>query len=135
SGLDAGADYYLVKPFAYRELTACVRALLRRSGRGTPEESTDLLSQADVVLDRTAREVTRAGRMVELTSREFDLLALLMLNARSVLPRQLILHRVWGANFGGESNVTDVHIYTLRQKLGLPNLIQAVRGAGYVSRP
>ena len=133
-GLDAGADDYLVKPFAYRELTARVRALLRRKGRGGSEEAAELLAHGGVVLDRATREASRDGQPLDLTTREFDLLALLMLNARSVLPRQLIQERVWGNAFGGESNVIDVHVYSLRQKLGLPNVIQAVRGAGYVFR-
>lgn len=132
-GLNAGADDYLVKPFAYVELLARVKALLRRASRGG--EPGEVLSHAGVLLDRQTHEASRAGRPLQLTAREFDLLALLLANAGRVLSRETILERVWGYDFEGESNVADVYVHYLRQKLGPPNLIQAVRGVGFVFRP
>lgn len=132
-GLDAGADDYLPKPFLFAELLAHIRAVLRR--RNIVLHRT--LRAGDVMLDRATREVTRAGRAVELTPREFDLLELLLAHPRQVFPRETILDRLWGYTFVGETNVIDVHISALRDKLGdrPPTLIQAVRGVGYVLRP
>lgn len=130
-GLNAGADDYLVKPFAYAELVARVKALLRRTSSGQERE---VISHAGVVLDRQMHEVTRDGQVVPLTAREFDLLCLLISNAGRVLTRETILEKVWGYDFQGESNVSDVYVHYLRQKLGPPNLIQAVRGVGFVFR-
>lgn len=129
-GLDSGADDYLVKPFAFEELLARVRALLRRH---KPTEVTNLRF-ADVVLDTSTREVERGGRRIELTTKEFDLLHLFMLHPRQVLPREVIYDRIWGYDFGGESNILEVYIRYLRSKLeakGEPRLIQTVRGVGY----
>jgi two-component system response regulator MprA len=133
AGLDAGADDYLPKPFLFAELLAHIRAVLRR--RNIILNRT--MRVGDVTLDRATREVTRAGRPVELTPREFDLLELLLAHPRQVFPRETIIDRLWGYTFVGETNVIDVHISALRDKLGdrPPTLIQAVRGVGYVLRP
>jgi two-component system response regulator MprA len=133
AGLDAGADDYVVKPFALEELFARVRALLRRSGNGTEE----VLRFADLELDPRRYEVRRAGDAIELTRTEFSLLELLMRNPRQVLTRSLIFERVWGYDFGPSSNSLEVYIGYLRRKTeggGGPRLIQTVRGIGYALR-
>ncbi|KIL35998.1 transcriptional regulator [Cohnella kolymensis] len=132
-GLDLGADDYLVKPFALEELMARVRALLRRRPETAGTET--LLQYEDLSLDVEARETARGGRRIELTAKEFDLLHLFMLNPRRVLSRDLIMERIWGYDYSGESNVLEVYIAMLRQKLeeqGEKRLIQTVRGAGYI---
>jgi len=132
-GLDSGADDYLVKPFAFEELLARVRALLRRH---KPTEETTLRF-ADVVLNTATREVTRGARRVDLTTKEFDLLHFFIMHPRQVLPRELIYDRIWGYDFGGESNILEVYVRYLRSKLeanGEPRLIQTVRGVGYALR-
>lgn len=134
AGLDAGADDYLVKPFALDELLARLRALLRRTG---PTESTDLLSIGDLVLDPAGRRVSRDGEEIHLTRTEFDLLELLMFNARTVLTRDVILERIWGFDFETSSNSLDVYIGYLRRKTEAgdrPRLIHTVRGVGFVAR-
>lgn len=134
AGLDAGADDYVVKPFALEELFARVRALSRRSG--APEQRARL-QFADLTLDPATREVTRAGRRIELTRTEFLLLELFLLNPRQVLTRSTIFERVWGYDFGFGSNSLDVYIGYLRRKTeagGAPRLIQTVRGVGYALR-
>jgi len=131
-GLDAGADDYLVKPFAVEELRARVRALLRRTGAG---DST--LRFADVVLDPATREVHRAERRLQLTRTEFNLLELFLRNPRQVLTRSQIYERVWGYDFGATSNALWVYIGYLRRKLeegGEPRLLHTVRGVGYALR-
>jgi len=133
AGLDAGADDYVVKPFALEELFARVRALLRRSGSDTDE----VLRFADVELDPRAHEVRRAGMPLSLTLTEFSLLELFMRNPRQVLTRSIIFERVWGYDFGYASNSLDVYIGYLRRKTeagGGPRLIQTVRGVGYALR-
>ncbi|WP_166242070.1 response regulator transcription factor [Paenibacillus turpanensis] len=137
-GLDLGADDYLVKPFALEELLARVRALLRRrtSDRGD-DAGARRLSFEDLVMDLDAREVVRGGKLVELTTKEFDLLHLFMQNPKRVLSRDIIMEKIWGYDYSGESNVLEVYIAMLRQKTeehGGPRLIQTVRGTGYVLR-
>jgi DNA-binding response OmpR family regulator len=132
-GLDAGADDYMVKPFALAELLARVRALLRRAGPGEPE----LLQFGDLKLDTGTRQVYRSEKLIELTSKEFDLLELFLRHPRKVLTRETIYDRVWGYDFGGESNIIEVYIRYLRQKLETDNhsrLLFTVRGVGYVLR-
>jgi two-component system, OmpR family, response regulator MprA len=134
-GLDAGADDYLPKPFAIDELLARVRALLRRADSATPG---DVLSVADLVVDRAGRQVTRAGQPIELTKTEYELLELLIANAGVVLSRDLIYERIWGFSFETTSKTLDVYIGYLRRKVDPPELsplIQTVRGVGYVLRP
>jgi two-component system, OmpR family, response regulator MprA len=129
-GLDAGADDYLVKPFALEELTARLRALLRRSGAPVGE----VLRYAGLKLDPGAHTVERDGRPVELTRTEFLLLELLLRHPRQVLTRGQIFEHVWGYDFGPSSNSLEVYVGYLRRKLGDPRLIQTVRGVGYVLR-
>ncbi|MCC3377073.1 response regulator transcription factor [Cohnella sp. REN36] len=132
-GLDIGADDYLVKPFALEELMARVRALLRR--RPEQAEETNRLRFEDLVLDVDGREAIRQDKRIELTAKEFDLLHLFMQNPKRVLSRDQIMERIWGYDYSGESNVLEVYVAMLRQKLeeqGGKRLIQTVRGAGYV---
>ena len=133
AGLDAGADDYVVKPFALDELLARLRALLRRLG---PQEG-EVLRFADVELDPATRIVHRGGDPIELTRTEFALLELFLLNPRQVLTRSVIFERVWGYDFGFGSNSLDVYIGYLRRKTeggGKPRLIQTIRGVGYALR-
>jgi two-component system response regulator MprA len=133
AGLDAGADDYLVKPFAFDELLARIRALLRRA---RPLEG-DQLSFADLTLDPRTREVFRGDRSIDLTTREYDLLEFFLRHPRQVLSRDQLFQGVWGSDFLGGSNVIDVSVMRLREKLeagGEPRLIQAIRGVGYSLR-
>jgi two-component system, OmpR family, response regulator MprA len=133
-GLDAGADDYLVKPFALDELLARLRALLRRSGASAPGQ---VLRFSDLILDPVAHQVKRGDREVELTRTEFLLLELFMLHPRQVLTRSVIFERVWGYDFGPDSNSLEVYVSYLRRKLesaGEPRLLHTVRGVGYVLR-
>lgn len=128
-GLDAGADDYLVKPFSLEELLARVRAMLRRS-----HAETEVLRYADVEVDPRTREARRAGTPIELTAKEFDLLAFFLAEPRVVHERWRILEEVWGMESEVGSNVLEVYVGYLRKKLGEPNLIKTVRGIGYALR-
>jgi two-component system response regulator MprA len=132
-GLDAGADDYIVKPFNLDELTARIRALFRR----TQVERNQVYQFADLTMDSDSRQVTRGKRLVPLTAKEYELLELFLRHPRQVLTREVIFDRVWGYDFGGESNVLEVYIRYLRQKLELESesrLIHTVRSVGYVLR-
>jgi two-component system, OmpR family, response regulator MprA len=134
-GLDAGADDYLVKPFALEELLARLRALLRRTG--TADDEREPLRFDDLMLDPVSYRVQRGSRAIELTRTEFLLLELFMRNPRQVLTRSLIFERVWGYDFGPSSNSLEVYVGYLRRKTeasGEPRLIHTVRGFGYVLR-
>lgn len=147
TGLQTGADDYLTKPFSFEELVARIRAILRRqrrssSGNGTSGNENDadnarrILQFGDLRLNMATREVTRGGRLIELTATEYNLLHLFMSHPRQVLDRQTILNRVWGYDFLGETNIIEVYVRYLREKIedspSTPRLIQTVRGVGYV---
>ena len=128
AGLEIGADDYVTKPFSPREVSARIKAILRRSEQTVENVTLELDS---IVLDRDAREVTVDGTGLELTAKEFDLLGCLMQNPGIVLSRDTLLDRVWGMDFPGGTRTVDVHVAQLRRKLGRPELIRTVRGAGY----
>ena len=128
TGLELGADDYVAKPFSPRELTARIRAVLRRT---EPGSIGDLATLGEIAVDRAARAVTVADDSVELTAKEFDLLAYFVDHAGIVLSRERLLDRVWGLTFPGGTRTVDVHVAQLRRKLGRPELIRTVRGAGY----
>jgi len=129
TGLELGADDYIPKPFSPRELAARIKAVLRRTESRADVE--DVVELGDVVLDRRGHEVTVAGKPVELTSKEFDLLACLIENGGIVCSRDQLLDRVWGMSYPGGTRTVDVHVAQLRRKLGRPDLIRTVRGSGY----
>jgi DNA-binding response OmpR family regulator len=132
AGLDIGADDYLTKPFAFRELMARVRAVMRRNG----SNFADILVFHDITLDRGAHMVTYRQQPIELTPREFDLLELFLIHPRQVLTRDVILARIWGYDYTGDDNIIEVYIRHLREKLNdnPPHLLQTVRGVGYTLR-
>jgi len=133
AGLNAGADDYVIKPFAFDELLARIHAQFRR----TRPQAFESLRFADLAMDTATREVTRGGRKLELTTKEYDLLELFLRHPRQVLTREVIYDRIWGYDFGGESNIIEVYVRYLRQKMeanGESRLIQTVRGVGYALR-
>jgi DNA-binding response OmpR family regulator len=127
-GLEVGADDYLTKPFSPRELVARMKAIFRRT---EPQERHDALALGDVTLDHESHDVTAGGKPVELTAKEFDLLAFFMANVGVVLSRDVLLDRVWGQEYPGGTRTVDVHVAQLRRKLGRPELIRTLRGTGY----
>ena len=137
AGLETGADDYLVKPFAFDELLARIRAIMRRTRPAGGAPDTERLIFDDLVLDLGARAATRADRQIDLTPREFDLLALFLRHPNQVLPRGTIMSRIWGDDYFGDSNVLEVFVGNLRRALesgGEERLLQTVRGVGYVLR-
>lgn len=133
-GLDSGADDYVVKPFAFEELLARIRALFRRS---TPNTRPEVLTFGDLLLDTGTHRAQRGSRIIDLTAKEYELLELFMRHPRQVLTREVIFDRVWSYDFGGESNIIEVYIRYLRQKTeseGEPRFLHTVRGFGYVLR-
>jgi two-component system response regulator MprA len=133
AGLDSGADDYIVKPFVFDELLARIRAHLRRKMPGDVQ----LLQFSDLTLNTATHEVRRSSQLIELTSKEFELLLLFMQHPRQVLNREMIYDKVWGYDFGGESNIIEVYVRYLRSKLeaqGRSKLIHTVRGVGYALR-
>lgn len=134
AGLEIGADDYVVKPFALEELLARIKAVLRRNGKRTDSE---LLVYADLILDTGGRVARRGERVIVLSTTEYELLLALMRRPGQVLTREILMDQVWGERYSGESNVLEVYVRYLRQKLeadGEERLIQTVRGAGYVLR-
>ncbi|HLL78542.1 MAG TPA: response regulator transcription factor [Ktedonobacteraceae bacterium] len=139
-GLNTGADDYLAKPFSFDELVARIRAILRRQQRaaqsGEGQQEDQILEFGDIRMNMATREVTRAGNPVVLTTTEFNLLHLFMSHPRHVLDRQTILNRVWGYDFLGETNIIEVYVRYLREKIeetpSTPRYIQTVRGVGYI---
>jgi len=133
TGLDSGADDYLAKPFHFEELTARIRSLLRRSS----VEKTTQLKVGDLILDTISRRAKRGNTEIELTTREYALLEYLMRNAERILSRSVITQHVWSYNFAVDSNLVDVYVNRLRNKIevdGAPRLIHSIRGVGYIMR-
>ena len=127
-GLEVGADDYLTKPFSPRELVARIRAILRRTD---PAPSQEVLALGDVLVNRETHEVSVAGEVVELTAKEFELLAYFLANPGILLSRDQLLDRVWGVEYPGGTRTVDVHVAQVRRKLGRPALIRTLRGSGY----
>ena len=138
AGLETGADDYLAKPFNFEELVARLRAILRRASRGKSEEDSNgqVLTFEDIEINTATHEVTRGGRKIELTPTEYNLLHLFMSHPRQVLDRQTILNKVWGYDFLGETNIIEVYVRYLREKIedtpNTPRFIQTIRGSGYI---
>jgi two-component system response regulator MprA len=137
AGFQSGADDYLPKPFAFEELLARAAALFRRRRQGADIESGNRVRYADLELDSATREAWRSGELLDLTAREFDLLAYFLRHPRQVLTRDQVFRAVWSSDFLGTSNIIDANVYCLRTKLeagGRTRLIQTVRGVGYALR-
>ena len=137
-GLNTGADDYLTKPFSFEELVARIRAILRRLNHSTTAENSQVLSVGDIELNMATHEVTRAGRLIDLTVTEYNLLHLFMSHVGQVLDRQTILNQVWGYDFLGETNIIEVYVRYLREKIedlpSSPRYIQTIRGVGYIMK-
>jgi two-component system OmpR family response regulator len=136
AGLTAGGDDYVTKPFSLEEVVARLRGLMRRSG-ALEAQPNSVITVGDLSLDEDSRDVQRAGREIELTATEFELLRFLMRNPRRVLSKAQILDRVWDYDFGGQANVVELYISYLRKKIdaGHQPMIHTKRGAGYVLKP
>ena len=137
-GLTAGGDDYVTKPFSLEEVVARLRALLRRTGRAVSGYTDPVLRVGDLTLDEESYEVARAGRPIELTAKEFELLRYLMRNPRRVVSKLQILDRVWSYDFEGRSSIVEIYISYLRKKIegaGMPPMIHTVRGVGYLIKP
>jgi DNA-binding response OmpR family regulator len=132
AGFELGADDYVPKPFSPRELAARIKAILRRADRRSDDE---ILIRGEIVLRRDSREVTVAGESIELTSKEFELLACFLEHAGIVLSRERLLDLVWGMTYPGGTRTVDMHVAQLRRKLGDAQAIRTVRGAGYKLQP
>jgi len=130
-GLELGADDYVVKPFGHRELVARIRAVLRRTGANAPAEPEPLVRVGELEVDRRSRKVTVGGLEVTLTRKEYDLLALLAEDPGAVRTREEILERVWDPHWYGPTKTLDVHVASLRRKLGDASLVETVRGVGF----
>ncbi len=137
-GLNTGADDYLTKPFNFEELVARIRAILRRLNHSSASESSQVLTVGDIELNMATHEVTRAGRQIDLTVTEYNLLHLFMNHVGQALDRQTILNQVWGYDFLGETNIIEVYVRYLREKLedvpSAPRYIQTIRGVGYIMK-
>ncbi len=133
-GLEIGADDYITKPFSVRELLARVKAILRRANL-SPSEESEILQHGDISIDCTRREVYKRGQLIEMPLKEFELLKLLIINKGKILSREILLEKVWGFDYYGETRTVDVHIRYLRQKIEdddtNPTYIETIRGVGY----
>lgn len=137
-GLNTGADDYLTKPFSFEELVARIRAILRRLHHSTASENSQVLNVGDIELNMATHEVMRAGRQIDLTVTEYNLLHLFMSHVGQALDRQTILNQVWGYDFLGETNIIEVYVRYLREKIedspSSPRYIQTIRGVGYIMK-
>ena len=137
-GLNTGADDYLTKPFSFEELVARIRAILRRLNHGAMAENSQALKVGDIELNMATHEVTRAERQIDLTVTEYNLLHLFMSHVGQALDRQTILNQVWGYDFLGETNIIEVYVRYLREKIedspSSPRYIQTIRGVGYIMK-
>ncbi len=137
-GLNTGADDYLTKPFSFEELVARIRAILRRLNHSTMTENSQVLTVGDIELNMATHEVTREGQQIDLTKTEYDLLHLFMSHVGQALDRQTILNQVWGYDFLGETNIIEVYVRYLREKIenspSSPRYIQTIRGVGYIMK-